>query len=58
MGDRVGPIPGDSGWYPDESPDQAGARKRKKPPARPSDVEPPAEPAEDYYAPSEPDEEG
>jgi hypothetical protein len=58
MGDRVAPIPGDSGWYRDESPEQAGVPRRKKPAGHPSEAEQPGPPAEDYYAPSEPDEEG
>jgi len=57
MEGRVGAIPRDSGWSSDRPPNHASPRK-KKPASPPVEEQPgPSAPAEDYYAPSEPDEE-
>ena len=55
MADRVGAIPNHSGWPPDRPQNQTGPRKKK--PSSFSADEQPSPPDEDYYAPSEPDEE-
>ena len=55
MEGRVGAIPSDSGWSSDRPPNHASPRKKK--PSRAPAEEQPSPPDEDYYAPSEPDEE-
>jgi hypothetical protein len=58
MAARVDPVTGDSGWHSEKPSEQKGSRKGKKPPDRPSESEESVPPADDYYTPSEPGEEG
>ncbi len=62
MAVRVDPVPGNAGWYSDQPPQQGRRGKGKKPAARETETETePEEPVpegDDYYAPSEPGEEG
>jgi hypothetical protein len=55
MEDRVGAISGDARWYSDQPAAAPTPRPRRKRPAAPADAEPPAALDDDYFAPSEPD---
>jgi hypothetical protein len=58
MAVRVDPVPGDAGWYSDQPPQQGRRGKGKIPAAPEIEPEEPTPEGDDYYTPSEAEEEG